>query len=197
LGGPAVLDQKLLVKAFSFALRAHAGQKRRGTDLPFILHPLGVAATVLQLGGDSQMAAAALLHDVAEDTTVSLAALRRAFPPRVVRLVAALTDDTRQPWEERKRRTVAGLKRAPREVLAVSFADKLDNIRAIARDHERLGEAVWPRFHRPRPLQRRYYRALEEVFRRRRAGPVRAWSREFARLVAAAFRRPRPARRAG
>ncbi|MCX5794384.1 MAG: HD domain-containing protein [Elusimicrobia bacterium] len=189
MGGPAVLDQDLLTRAFRFALRAHAGQKRKGTDLPYILHPLGVAATVLQLRGDSRMAAAALLHDVVEDTATSLAALRRVFPAPVVRLVAALTDDTRLSWEERKRRTVAKLRRAPRELLAVSFADKLDNIRAIARDHERLGEAVWPRFHRPRSLQRRYYRALESVFRRRLTGTDRAWSREFSRLVASAFKR--------
>jgi hypothetical protein len=135
------------------------------------------------------MAAAALLHDVAEDTPVSLAELRKVFPAAVVRLVAALTDDTRRPWEERKRHTVAALRLAPRQVLAVSFADKLDNIRAIARDHERVGEAVWPLFHRPKPMQRRYYRALDAVFRRRLRGAERVWSREFSRLVEAAFRR--------
>jgi myo-inositol-1(or 4)-monophosphatase len=184
------LDQRLLVKAFRFALRVHAGQKRKGTDLPCILHPLGVAATVLAMGGDSQLAAAALLHDVLEDTPVGPAALRRAFPPRVARLVQAVSDDATQPWEQRKRRTVAKLRRAPHEVLTLSFADKLDNIRAIARDHERLGEAVWPRFSRPRLLQRKYYRALEAVFRRRIAGPQRPWSREFSRLVRAAFSTP-------
>ncbi|MBI5240346.1 MAG: bifunctional (p)ppGpp synthetase/guanosine-3',5'-bis(diphosphate) 3'-pyrophosphohydrolase [Elusimicrobia bacterium] len=184
----AVLDQKLLAKAFRFALAAHAGQKRKGTDLPYILHPLGVTAAVLHMGGDARMAAAALLHDVLEDTSASPAALRRAFPSRVARLVAAESDDTTLPWEERKRRTVARLRRAPREVLRLAFADKLDNIRAIARDHERFGEGVWRRFNRPRLLQQRYYRALEAVFRRRLTGPDRAWSREFSRLVSAAFR---------
>ncbi|OGS36593.1 MAG: hypothetical protein A3J82_06910 [Elusimicrobia bacterium RIFOXYA2_FULL_69_6] len=83
---------------------------------------------------------------------------------------------------------MAKLRRAPREVLTLSFADKLDNIRAIARDHERLGEAVWPRFSRSKNLQRSYYRALEEVFRRRLAGEKRAWAGEFSRLTRALFR---------
>ena len=93
---------------------------------------------------------AALLHDAPEDRggRARLADIRRRFGPAVAAIVDALTDtyeDPGPPWRVRKERYLAHLDDSPPNALRVSLADKLDNVRALARDYRLQGEALWER----------------------------------------------------
>ena len=84
----------LAQKALVFATAAHAavGQMRKYTDDPYIVHPIRVANIVDKFGGTDEMIAAAYLHDVVEDTGVSIADIQDMFGPVVARIVDGLTD---------------------------------------------------------------------------------------------------------
>jgi guanosine-3',5'-bis(diphosphate) 3'-pyrophosphohydrolase len=97
---PAV-DRDLLARAFRFAAKAHSGQHRRsGQD--FVLHPLGAARICAELHLDEQTIAAALLHDVVEDTEQSIDDIRSEFGEDVARLVEGVTKLTRIQFQTRE-----------------------------------------------------------------------------------------------
>ena len=74
---------ELIEKAYHLAETAHGEQKRRSGE-PYIIHPLAVAKILVELGMDSESVAAALLHDVVEDTGVPLADIEKQFGGRCV-----------------------------------------------------------------------------------------------------------------
>jgi (p)ppGpp synthase/HD superfamily hydrolase len=162
-------------RALALAIEAHAGQLRKGTDIPYIAHPMGVASIALEFGASEDQAIAALLHDALEDGGPHYAPLiEEQFGPRVLTLVEACTDgvpDTsgaKADWGERKRTYLAHLIKAPAEVLLVSGADKLHNARAIVSDLITIGPEVFKRFKAGREGTLWYYRALADVFTQRR-----------------------------
>src|SRR5436190_21949243 len=94
------IDRELVTRAFQFAAAAHEGQQRRsGSD--FIEHPVGVARICAQLRLDEQTIAAALLHDVVEDTDTDLEDVRADFGDEVARLVEGVTKLTRIQFQSR------------------------------------------------------------------------------------------------
>jgi GTP pyrophosphokinase len=164
-------------EAFLYAARLHAGQKRKGTERPYIAHLIGVAALVLQYGGDEDEAIAALLHDAVEDQggLPRLEEICAKFGERVAHIVAGCTDSTetpKPPWRERKQRYVEHVRRACPDVLRVSAADKLYNVREILADYRELGDALWPRFQGGREGTLWYYRALVGAFQTAGATPL-------------------------
>ena len=163
-------------KALALAVQAHDGQVRKGTAIPYIAHPMGVASIALDFGATENQAIAALLHDVLEDGGPHYAPLIEAqFGAEVLALVQACTDGVpdasgvKADWGERKRAYLAHLAQAPAEVLLVSGADKLHNARAIVSDLITIGPEVFKRFKAGRDGTLWYYRALADVFTQRRA----------------------------
>lgn len=157
-------------RALAVADELHAGQTRKGTDIPYVSHVLGTCAIALEFGADEDEAIAALLHDAIEDTEPPERGREEvaAFGERVLAMVEACTDtDVRPkpPWLERKRRYVEHLKTADRSVLLVSASDKLHNARSIVTDLHRVGPAVFDRFTGGRDGTLWYYRALCDAFR--------------------------------
>ena len=167
------MTNTLIEAALIFAARAHADQKRKSTDVPYIVHPVGVMLVLLETGEtDPELLAAALLHDTVEDTGVTLAQLREKFGARVAEIVAGCSEpDKSAPWEERKQHTVNYLKTAPRPIQLVSAADKLHNLRSMAADYAELGDALWSRFKRGRAEIAWYYRSVAASLK---AGELRA-----------------------
>lgn len=154
--------------AIEFAARAHAGQYRKGTRIPYIVHPLAVARILIEQNAPDDVIVAAVLHDVVEDTATSLDAVRGAFGDDIARLVQGMSEPNRaDTWENRKQHTMEYLETAPEGVLLIKVADQLDNIRGIRADYTRQGEAVWTRFNRGREQQRWYHEGLAEVLSRR------------------------------
>lgn len=178
--GPAVWD------AIELAARAHRGQVRKSTGVPYLVHPLGVARLLIEHGLEEEVVIAGVLHDVVEDTPVTLEELEASFGARVARLVSALSEpDKSAPWEARKRHTLEVLREVPLEVVLASCADKLDNLRALEQDLARLGEALWASFKRGRAEQAWYYRGLAEVFQARHG--EHALVRAYVELVPRVF----------
>jgi len=160
-------------RAFLFAAEKHAKQARKASTIPYIAHLMGVAATVLEFGGDEDMAVAALLHDVVEDCggEPMLKQVRRRFGRKVAKIVDGCTDSyttPKPPWRERKANYIRHLKDADDPTRLVSAADKLNNIRSILADYRNIDEAIWDRFNGGREGTLWYYRSLLDEFMRRR-----------------------------
>jgi len=180
--GKTMLSERF-TQAVDYAREAHALQKRKGTSVPYIAHLLGVAAMVLDHGGDEDQAIAALLHDVVEDQGGHHEQLiRRQFGDRVADIVMACTDGTqeskaaaqtpeekRADWSQRKRRYLAHLAGVPDDALLVSACDKLHNARAIVGDlHDpAVGETVFGRFTGGRDGTLWYYGEIARILRER------------------------------
>ncbi len=157
------MDYNLFDKALIFAAKAHEGQYRKGTDVPYITHPVGLAVTLMDLNCADEVIVAALLHDVVEDTIVTLDEIEVEFGGQVAGLVGAVSEPDRDaPWEVRKEHTINKLRHASLSVKLLACADKLYNIRSMAQDYAAVGEQIWERFNRGKEKQAWYYRFLTE-----------------------------------
>ena len=78
----------MVSKAIVFATKAHEGQFRKATKIPYILHPMECAVIISGMTTDEEMIAAALLHDTVEDCDVTIEDIRREFGSRVAQFVA-------------------------------------------------------------------------------------------------------------
>jgi len=158
-------------QALLYAVHKHSSQVKKGTDVPYISHLLGVASLALDAGADEDVAIAALLHDVVEDCggIERLAEVREQFGERVAHIVDGCTDtyeDPKPAWRKRKEDYLAHLRTADADTRLVSAADKLHNSRAILTDYRNIGEAVFERFTGRREGTLWYYRALVNEFRK-------------------------------
>jgi Guanosine polyphosphate pyrophosphohydrolases/synthetases len=167
-------------EAVDYARIAHAAQVRKGSDIPYIYHLLGVASLVIEFGGSEDQAIAGLLHDTLEDCGAPHEAMIRAqFGDAVANIIKDCTDGTaeskashtdpeakRRDWIERKLTYLAHLKTASAQSLLVSACDKLHNARAIVQDLEdpTVGTRVFDRFTGGRAGTLGYYQALAEIF---------------------------------
>jgi GTP diphosphokinase / guanosine-3',5'-bis(diphosphate) 3'-diphosphatase len=130
------LDRELIRRAFDFAERAHRGQTRRSGE-EFIHHPWAVARLCAELHLDDQTIAAALLHDVVEDTNTELDELRAEFGPEIASMVEGVTKLTRTHFQSREqaeaenyRKMIVAMAQDLR-VIVIKLADRLHNLRTI------------------------------------------------------------------
>jgi GTP pyrophosphokinase len=130
------VDRDLLKRAFTFAAAAHEGQQRRSGE-DFIHHPFGVALILASLKLDEQTIAAALLHDVVEDTETTLDEVREEFGEEISHLVDGVTKLTRVQFQSREqaeaenyRKMIVAMAQDVRVIL-IKLADRLHNMRAI------------------------------------------------------------------
>ena len=125
---------QLLMSALSIAAQQHNGQKRKDlAGSPYINHPIAVASLLAGVGNvqDPEVLTAALLHDVAEDTDMTLQEISVIFGHSIAHLVAECTDDKSLPKEERKRLQI---EHAPHKSIGaklIKIADKISNCRDI------------------------------------------------------------------
>jgi len=163
-------------RAVDYARVLHT-EFRKGTQIPYMAHLLGVASLVMGEAGGAipiteDMAIAAILHDTAEDHggQRTLDDVEEKFGPNVARMVEGLSDtlaedhDKKEGWEARKTAYLARLRTEPEDVLAISAADKLYNAKAILDDLKEIGPAVWDRFKRGPKEQLWYFHSLLEIF---------------------------------
>ncbi len=130
------LDRDLIARAFRYAAAAHEGQLRRSGE-DFIHHPYAVARICAELQLDDETVAAALLHDVVEDTEATLDAVRAEFGDEIAQLVDGVTKLTRVHFQSREQAQAENYRKmvlAMAEDLRVIFiklADRLHNLRTI------------------------------------------------------------------
>ena len=157
--------------AFEYTFHLHAGQKRKGTTVPYISHLMGVASLVLEHGGGEDEAIAGLLHDAVEDQggKDTLEAIHTLFGPNVAAIVDGCSDSftiPKPPWRERREEYIRHLQQTKNEsIRLVSAADKLHNARAIVADYRQLKEELWKRFNVGKDDQLWYYGELVKVFK--------------------------------
>lgn len=178
-----------IAQALALAVEAHDGQKRKGTQIPYIAHPMGVASIALEHGADEDQAMAALLHDAVEDGGTEYAQrIRTQFGDRVAHIVQGCTDGVpdaagkKEAWKPRKERYIAHLEEASDDVLLVSGSDKLHNARAIVEDLLRIGPLVFERFTASKDETLWYYESLAKVFSRRDTPVAKALSDTVERM---------------
>lgn len=149
-------------RAISHARQKFAGKFRKdGSGAPYFSHLLGVAALVLEYGGDETVAIAALLHDHLEDTATPAAELREMFGDDVVEVVLGCTEKkTISNWFHRKQEYLDRLRTASPGVRLVVAADKLHNLRSLSMNLRREGEAIWSRFASGEDGAMWFYRAV-------------------------------------
>jgi hypothetical protein len=173
-------NQLFLSARFTEAIeyaRQHHTEFRKGTEIPYMAHLLGVAALVMGEAGSrvrvtEDMVIAALLHDVVEDHggLTRLHEVEQRFGADVTRMVRGLSDsftESQQPkdeWKKRKSEYIERLRSEPDDVLLISAADKLYNAKAILDEFNEIGEAVWERFKRGADQQLWYFDELLAIY---------------------------------
>lgn len=177
-------------RALDFAEAAHRGQLRKGTtDVPFVHHPVAIAALLMADGADEELVSAAYLHDVVEHTHVTLATVDRLFGARVAQLVDGATEPDLDehgrplPWHDRRSTALLRLERAEPDVVALKAADVCANIADLVVDHDREAGAVWVRFTAEPHDQVWFYRVLGRLAVARLEGRPRLHAELATRLV--------------
>jgi (p)ppGpp synthase/HD superfamily hydrolase len=150
----------IIHEAINFAARKHAGQMRKGTDIPYIAHPAEVMQILTENNCSRDVIAAGILHDTIEDTATKPEEIESLFGEAVARIVAAESENKSLSWRERKQNTVDHLAGASLEEKLVCCADKLANLRSMAADKAVLGEKLWGRFNAGKEDIRWYYEAI-------------------------------------
>ncbi len=129
-------NPKFILDAYKFASKAHSGVKRLSGEA-YIIHPIEVAKILINLGMDEETVAAALLHDVVEDTKVTFKAIKEHFGENVERLVKGVTKINRLNYSKYENVEMESLKRLfiamskDIRVLLIKLADRLHNIRTV------------------------------------------------------------------
>ena len=163
-------------EAVDYAREVHVGL-RKGTEVPYMAHLLGVASLVLGESGHvpfpvtEDIAIAALLHDAVEDEggLPRLRHIESKFGKEVAKIVDGCTDSfeedptRKQEWKVRKSSYIERLWNEPPDTLLVSVADKVYNARAILEEYRQIGPEVWTRFKRGRKQQLWYFEELIKV----------------------------------
>ncbi len=151
----AAARSELIARALAKAREEHAGQVRNGSGgLPYIEHPRMVAATLAARDYPDATLAAALLHDVVEDSDTTVEELRAEFGEPIATLVAALSDDEAiESYRERKDEHRARVADVDGDALAIYGADKLTNMRTLHEAILRDGPAVAAEFKVPLELK--------------------------------------------
>ena len=163
----AASRSKPIREALEVAQRAHAGQVRSGSGgMPYINHPVAVAELLAEHGYDEVVLAAALLHDVVEDSELSIDDMAARFGSPVAELVETLTDDEGvEPYELRKEEHRRRVAEAGGDALAIYGADKLSNVRALRRAYADEGEAAGEEFKVPLDAKEGIWAADLEMLR--------------------------------
>ena len=134
--GDSSEDSNLICRAFNFAYQLHEGQYRKSGE-PYIAHPVTVATLLRDLGGDSAMIAAGFLHDVVEDTEVTLEEIEERFGLQVAQLVEGVTKLSKFNFSSKTERQAENFRRMflamakDIRVIVVKLADRLHNMRTL------------------------------------------------------------------
>jgi (p)ppGpp synthase/HD superfamily hydrolase len=169
----AAAESELIHNALDLADRAHAGQIRNGSGgMAYIHHPVAVAELLAEHGYDEETVAAALLHDVVEDSETSVEEIAARFGPAVAGLVATMTDDESiDPYERRKDEHRQRVEAAGGDALAIYAADKLSNVRVLRRAYATEGESAGEEFKAPLDVKENIWAADLEMLRRESPTP--------------------------
>ena len=147
-------------EAIIFATLAHEGQVRKGTNIPYIVHPMEVMQILTNNDCDETIIVAGILHDTLEDTPTTPEDILQNFGQDILDLVQSESEDKSKTWQERKQDTINHLENASKEIQLICCADKLSNIKSIYADKLLLGDDVFNRFNAPKDKVEWYYKGI-------------------------------------
>lgn len=160
----SVVRSMLVQEAINFAFEAHGDTIRKGDHKPAVYHALETMSIVTSLTNDEEVIAAAVLHDVVEDTPVSSKEVEERFGKRVAFLVSSETENKRrsmdaaQTWLERKQEALDELEgTADKGVKMIFLGDKLSNMRSFYAIKQVKKENMWDAFNQKDPEMHHYY----------------------------------------
>lgn len=136
----------LIERAVALAVQAHEGQTRKESSLPYIVHPVAVALILARYGFSDTVVAAAIIHDIVEDTLVTEVELRTELGDDVANLVMSVTHDGTLSWDDKKKAYIEVVRAASEEVKAISVADKIANAQSLLASYEMQGAEIWAYF---------------------------------------------------
>ena len=142
------IKSNIIEKAIRISVEAHKNQTRKGDDLPYIVHPVMVALKLVKHNFPDKVIAAALTHDVLEDTDYQEEELRKELGDEVLEIIKAVTNDDSLPWEEKKKKYVESVRNGSEGAKAVAIADKIHNLESLLMAYEEQGTSIWKRFNR-------------------------------------------------
>jgi guanosine-3',5'-bis(diphosphate) 3'-pyrophosphohydrolase len=155
---------KLVRDAYELLLAEHGDERQKVNGRPYVEHSVLVATDVARAGFEPEMIAAALLHDIVEDSDVTVDELRERFGDRVAGLVDVMTDTAEVSDYERRKEIHRGrVSAAGPEAAAIFAADKLNNVRALRAAYQTHGEEVAARFKQPLDVKLRVWVADVEL----------------------------------
>ena len=152
-------------KAIIFAAQKHSGQVRKGTDIPYITHPVEVMQILTAAQCAEAVIIAGILHDTLEDTSAAPEEISDIFGHKVLDIVKTESEDKSKTWKERKQATIARIADDTFEAKLVCCADKLANLRSMYADKQAVGEALWSRFNAGKNDIQWYYQSIVEELR--------------------------------
>jgi (p)ppGpp synthase/HD superfamily hydrolase len=171
-------DEMMIRKVLNFAAIAHAsvpnddgsiGQKRKGTNIPYIVHPVEVWQILKENGCSPVVQIAGLVHDCLEDAGITAEEIEKEFNKEIREVVESESEDKmrhlseKDSWRARKQATIDELQTASKETMMVCNADKLSNLRSMAYDLETIGEKLWERFNAPKEDIKWYYSSIAKA----------------------------------
>jgi (p)ppGpp synthase/HD superfamily hydrolase len=148
-----MIYSETLDKALKVAALAHgkAGQYRKGTDIPYIIHPVGTMIIASTATSNEDVLIACLLHDILEDVSESIYSkdmMLGDFGQNVVEIVLDVTKNKNaKDWYEQSNDYLSHLKnKASNEAVIVSACDKIHNLLSTVEDYKEIGDEIWNRF---------------------------------------------------
>ena len=156
----------LIEKAIEICLEAHKGQVRKGDGKPYFIHPIMVALKLASYEASPRGIAAALTHDVLEDTDCSKDRLKYELDCYVLEMVEGLTQDNSLSWKEKKLKYIESVAEHCMTARLISAADKIHNIDSLIMAHNEQGKEVWKNFNTSREDKIWFETALLESFKR-------------------------------
>jgi len=156
-------------KAMDFAIKVHNDQYRKGKDVPYITHPMGVALIISLVSKDEDLICAGLLHDTIEDAdpygSITKEQIEKEFSKKVADIVNDLTEqDKTINWAERKRQALIHVAEMSNDSLLVKSADVLHNITEQIDDYKIEGDRMFERFNAGKDVQlERYLKLISAI----------------------------------
>ena len=160
--------------ALKIAAKAHQGQNRKGTDIPYISHSVAVGMIISQYTNKEAAIVAGILHDILEDVDPAIYSeidMRRDFGDEITDIVKDVSEpktagQPKLPWKDRKQSYLKRLSNSYYiEAYLVATADKIHNLIDILNDHHQFGDEIWQRFNASKRDILWYYRAVFDLIK--------------------------------
>jgi len=166
------MELSLIERALRIAALAHKDQVRKEGDTPYIVHPVMVALDLKTRGFLDEIVAAALVHDVLEDTDFPEDQLESELGSSVMEIVRAVTNDDSLSWEEKKLRYIETVRSGSEGAKAVATADKIHNAKSLLAAHKQQGEVLWSHFKAGKEKKIWFERAMLEMLKETWESPL-------------------------